>query len=82
MSNDKPEPEKLKNPNPDPLRFKDVLREELEDLRPGLIGDTQDSGSKSQEFGVRLTDLIRGGDLSANLVMRPGDILIIPQSYF
>ena len=40
------------------------------------------SGSKSQEFGVRLTDLIRGGDLSANLVMRPGDILIIPQSYF
>ena len=40
------------------------------------------SGNKSQEFGVRLTDLIRGGDLSANLVMRPGDILIIPQSYF
>ena len=40
------------------------------------------SDSKSQEFGVRLTDLIRGGDLSANRLMRPGDILIIPQSYF
>ena len=36
----------------------------------------------SQEFGVRLTDLIRGGDLSANILMKPGDILIIPQSLF
>jgi polysaccharide biosynthesis/export protein len=40
------------------------------------------SSGKSQEFGVRLTDLIRGGDLSANVLMRPGDILIVPQSYF
>jgi polysaccharide export outer membrane protein len=40
------------------------------------------SGSKSQQFGVRLKDLIKGGDLSANVAMRPGDILIIPQSYF
>jgi polysaccharide export outer membrane protein len=29
-----------------------------------------------------LTDLIRRGDLSANVDMRPGDVLIIPQSYF
>ena len=39
-------------------------------------------GGKSHQFGVRLTDLIRGGDLSANVEMRPGDILVIPQSYF
>lgn len=39
-------------------------------------------GGKSTQFGVRLEDLIEGGDLSANVVMRPGDILIIPQSYF
>ena len=39
-------------------------------------------GGKSRQFGVRLTDLIRGGDLSANVEMRPGDILVIPQSYF
>jgi polysaccharide export outer membrane protein len=39
-------------------------------------------GGKSYKFGVRLTDLIRGGDLSANVEMRPGDILVIPQSYF
>lgn len=39
-------------------------------------------GGKSQQFGVRLRDLVRGGDLSANVPMRPGDILIIPQSFF
>jgi polysaccharide export outer membrane protein len=40
------------------------------------------SGGKNQQFGVRLKDLIKGGDLSANVAMRPGDILIIPQSFF
>ena len=37
---------------------------------------------KTQQFGVRLTSLVRGGDLSANVAMRPGDVLIIPQSFF
>jgi len=40
------------------------------------------TGDKRVQFGVRLSDLMRGGDLSANLPMRPGDVLIIPQSYF
>lgn len=39
-------------------------------------------GGKSHQFGVRLIDLVKGGDLSANVVMRPGDILVIPQSFF
>ena len=39
-------------------------------------------GGNTQQFGVRLTDLVRGGDLSANVAMRPGDVLIIPQSFF
>lgn len=39
-------------------------------------------GGKTQQFGVLLTNLVRGGDLSANVEMRPGDVLIIPQSYF
>ena len=39
-------------------------------------------GGKSFQFGVLLNDLIRRGDLSANVEMRPGDVLIIPQSYF
>jgi polysaccharide biosynthesis/export protein len=33
-------------------------------------------------YGVRLRDLVRRGDITANVDMRPGDILIIPQSWF
>ena len=33
-------------------------------------------------YSVRLRDLIKRGDISANVEMRPGDILIIPQSLF
>ena len=36
----------------------------------------------SRQFGVRLVDLIKGGDLSANIAMRPGDVVVIPQSFF
>ncbi len=33
-------------------------------------------------YSVRLRDLLKRGDISANVDMRPGDILIIPQSWF
>ena len=36
---------------------------------------------KRQQFGVRLDDLIRDGDISANVQVLPGDILIIPESW-
>lgn len=40
-------------------------------------------GSESgKSYGVRLKDLIRRGDISANVDVRPGDVLIIPQSWF
>ena len=35
-----------------------------------------------KQYSVRLTDLIRRGDASANVEMKPGDVLIIPQSWF
>ncbi|SCZ55872.1 XrtA/PEP-CTERM system exopolysaccharide export protein [Thiohalomonas denitrificans] len=35
-----------------------------------------------QQFNVRLADLVKDGDISANVEMRPGDILIIPESFF
>ncbi len=35
-----------------------------------------------QEFRVRIEDLIDGGDISANINVLPGDILIIPESFF
>jgi len=40
------------------------------------------SGGKTQQFRVRVKDLIKGGDLSANVTMRAGDVLVIPQSLF
>jgi polysaccharide biosynthesis/export protein len=39
-------------------------------------------GGKTHQFGVLLSDLIRAGDMRANVAMRPGDVLIIPQSFF
>jgi polysaccharide biosynthesis/export protein len=38
--------------------------------------------SEGRQYGVRLKDLIRKGDVSANIEMKPGDIVIIPQSWF
>ena len=39
-------------------------------------------GGKTRQLSIRLIDLLRGGDLSANAAMRPGDIVVIPQSFF
>jgi polysaccharide export outer membrane protein len=35
-----------------------------------------------KQFRVRLDDLIRDGDISANTRMMPGDVLIIPETWF
>jgi polysaccharide biosynthesis/export protein len=40
------------------------------------------SSEGGRQYSVRLKDLMRRGDLSANIEMRPGDVLIIPQSWF
>lgn len=37
---------------------------------------------KQEKVTVRLDDLIRDGDISANMAMRPGDVLVIPESFF
>jgi len=42
----------------------------------------RDFDSKQKTFSVRLDDLIRDGDISANLSLLPGDIVIIPESWF
>jgi polysaccharide biosynthesis/export protein len=33
-------------------------------------------------YRVRLADLLRDGDISANVAIKPGDVLIIPESWF
>lgn len=37
---------------------------------------------KMQKVPVRLNDLIKDGDISANIPVRPGDVLVIPESFF
>lgn len=39
-------------------------------------------GNKKQYVPVRLEDLLKDGDITADVTMLPGDILIIPQSWF
>lgn len=40
------------------------------------------TGEGNKQYSVRIKDLIKRGDVSANVEMRPGDVLIIPQSWF
>jgi polysaccharide export outer membrane protein len=39
-------------------------------------------GAAPRTIRVRLDDLLRGGDVSQDVAMRPGDTLLIPQSWF
>jgi polysaccharide biosynthesis/export protein len=39
-------------------------------------------GDKNLRIPLRLSDLMNDGDLGANLTLRPGDVLIIPESRF
>ncbi len=34
------------------------------------------------QYSVRLKDLLKRGDISANVEVKPGDIIIVPQSWF
>ena len=36
----------------------------------------------NKQYSVRLKDLLKRGDVSANVEVKPGDVLVIPQSWF
>ena len=40
------------------------------------------SGGSQQSYGLRLDDLLKDGDISANMALMPGDIVIIAESWF
>ena len=54
----------------------------LTDFADGNRAVIQRTSDGNKQYGVRLKDLIKRGDTTANVEMRPGDILIIPQSLF
>lgn len=37
---------------------------------------------KQQEIKIRLDKLLEKGDMSQNITLRPGDVLLVPQSHF
>jgi len=40
------------------------------------------TGDGNKQYSVRLKDLLKRGDVSANVEMKPGDVVIIPQGWF
>jgi polysaccharide export outer membrane protein len=77
--------------NPQALPYRDQMT--LLDLIIAVGGLTEFAdGNKSiivrvidgewQQFGVRIDDLINGADISANTYVLPGDILVVPESWF
>lgn len=40
------------------------------------------SGGRQKQYAVRLDDLLRDGDLSANVRIMPGDVIVVPEAWF
>jgi polysaccharide export outer membrane protein len=54
----------------------------LTDFASGNRATILRTAEGNKQYSVRLQDLLKRGDVAANVEMRPGDILIIPQSLF
>jgi polysaccharide biosynthesis/export protein len=54
----------------------------LTDFADGNGASITRAAEGGTRYSVRLKDLIKRGDISANVEMRPGDVLIIPQGWF
>ena len=54
----------------------------LTDFADGNAASITRVSDGDKRYAVRLRDLLKKGDISANVEMRPGDILIIPQGWF
>lgn len=54
----------------------------LTDFADGNAASILRAAEGDKQYGVRIKDLIKRGDMSANVEMKPGDVLIIPQGWF
>ena len=54
----------------------------LTDFADGNAASITRAAEGGKRYTVRIRDLIKRGDISANVEMKPGDILIIPQGWF
>jgi polysaccharide export outer membrane protein len=54
----------------------------LTDFADGNNATIVRAAENNKRYTVRLNDLLKRGDIAANVEVLPGDILIIPQSWF
>ncbi len=54
----------------------------LTDFADGNAASITRASEGNKSYAVRLKDLVKRGDISANVEMKPGDVLIIPQGWF
>lgn len=54
----------------------------LTDFADGNNARILRTSEENKIFSVRLKDLVRRGDVSANVDVKPGDVLVIPESWF
>ena len=54
----------------------------ITDFADGNKASIMRTSEGGRQYNVRLKDLIKRGDMSANVDVKPGDILLIPQSWF
>lgn len=54
----------------------------LTDFADGNGASILRTSEGGKRYGVRLKDLVKRGDVSANVEVKPGDILIVPQSFY
>ena len=52
------------------------------DFADGNAASILRTSEGSKQYSVRIKDLLKRGDVSANVEMKPGDVVIIPQSWF
>lgn len=54
----------------------------LTDFADGNATTLLRTADGDKQYNVRIKDLVKRGDVSANVEMKPGDVLIIPRSWF
>lgn len=54
----------------------------LTEFAAGNRGVLVRAAENNKQYNVRLRDLLKRGDVSANVELRPGDVIIIPESWF
>jgi polysaccharide export outer membrane protein len=54
----------------------------MTDFADGNAATILRTAEGNKQYSVRLKDLVKRGDVAANVEMKPGDVLIIPQSWF